>query len=151
MLIIRAVDPNEADALSRIAFAAKSHWGYPERWLEIWKPQLTFDPGYFQSGENWVAAMDEVPVAFYTLWVKLEFAWLENLWVLPEHVGKGIGRWLFLHAMNLSRDLGYKILRLEADPNAAGFYERMGMRKVGERHSEVAGQPRILPVMEIDL
>jgi hypothetical protein len=42
-------------------------------------------------------------------------------------------------------------LQLEADPNAVGFYERMGMYKIGERHSEVDGQPRILPIMEMRL
>ena len=43
------------------------------------------------------------------------------------------------------------VSQLEADPNALGFYEKMGMRKIGERQSEVDGQPRSLPVMEISL
>ena len=30
-------------------------------------------------------------------------------------------------------------------------YENMGMYKIGERQSEVEGQPRILPVMEMKL
>jgi ribosomal protein S18 acetylase RimI-like enzyme len=66
-------------------------------------------------------------------------------------IGKGVGKTLFCHALELSRERGYRILHLEADPNAAGFYEKMGMYKVGERHSEVEGQPRILPIMEIRL
>ena len=41
------------------------------------------------------------------------------------------------------------VLKIEADPNAQSFYERMGARKVGEHHSEVFGQPRTLPVMEV--
>ena len=31
-------------ALTQIALAAKRHWGYPERWIEIWSSQLTFSP-----------------------------------------------------------------------------------------------------------
>jgi GNAT superfamily N-acetyltransferase len=149
MITIRPAVPNEADILSQIAFSAKSYWGYPERWLEIWKSQLTFNPEYFQTGESWTAELDEVIIAFYTLREKNGIAWLEDLWVLPEYMREGVGRQLFIHAMNRSRELGRIILQLEADPNAVGFYEKMGMRKIGERRSDVDGQPRILPIMEI--
>jgi GNAT superfamily N-acetyltransferase len=150
-LQIRRVDPNEADVLSQIAFAAKAHWGYPERWLEIWAPQLTFTPPYFEENESWVAVDGTRQVGFYSLHDKNGIAWLEDLWVLPEYIGKGIGRQLFLHASGLARERSFKTLQLEADPNAVGFYEKMGMSKIGERHSEVDGQPRVLPIMEMVL
>jgi len=150
-LQIRRVVPQDAAALSQIAFTAKGHWGYPERWLKIWKPQLTFDPEYFERNESWVAEKDGHPIAFYTLQEKDGKAWIENLWVSPEFIGKGVGKSLFLHAKKLAYQLNYQILQLEADPNAAGFYERMGMYKIGERHAVVDGQPRILPIMEMKL
>lgn len=143
--------PEQAEALSRIALASKRHWGYPDRWIELWKPQLTFNPVYFEENESWVAKTDNTPIAFYTLLERDGSAWLDNLWVLPEYIGQGVGKTLFLHALELSRQRGYKALRLEADPNAAGFYEKMGMKKIGERVSEVEGQQRILPIMELDL
>jgi ribosomal protein S18 acetylase RimI-like enzyme len=71
--------------------------------------------------------------------------------VSPEFIGKGVGKEMFLHALELSRERGYKSLQLEADPNAVGFYEKMGMKRIGERASEVDGQPRILPIMELKL
>jgi ribosomal protein S18 acetylase RimI-like enzyme len=151
ILRIRPADPHEADILSRIAFAAKSHWGYPQRWLEIWASQLTFTPPYFEENESWVAVDAERPIGFYTLLNKNGSAWIENLWVLPDYMGKGIGRELFLHALELARRRSCKSLQLEADPNAIGFYEKMGMSKIGERHSEVNGQSRILPIMEMTL
>lgn len=151
MISIRPVNPEEADELTQVAMAAKRHWGYPERWIEIWTPQLTFDSQYFQKNESWVADVDEQPVAFYTLLDKGGSAWLENLWVAPDFIGKGIGRRLFLHAAELARQREYRMLRLEADPNATRFYEKMGMQKIGERHSEVDGQPRSLPIMEMEL
>ena len=46
--ILRAT-PEQADELTRIALASKAHWGYPRRWLEIWTPQLTFSPEYFEK------------------------------------------------------------------------------------------------------
>lgn len=151
MIAIRPARPEEAPSLSEIALAAKAHWGYPERWMQLWKPQLTFGPDYFEENESWVAEIDHRPAAFYTLLEKDGQAWLENLWVFPEFIGKGIGKRLFFHALELSRQRGFKNLRLEADPNAAGFYQKMGMKKIGEHRSEVEGQPRILPVMELGL
>jgi GNAT superfamily N-acetyltransferase len=151
MVSIRSVNPQEADNLTQIALAAKRHWSYPERWIELWTPQLTFDIGYFEKNESWAAEVDGKPVAFYTLLDKSGIAWLENLWVMPEFIGTGIGRQLFLHAMELARSRGYKMLQLEADPNAAGFYEKMGMHEIAEQRYEIDGQPRILPVMEMKL
>jgi len=147
---IRRALPAEADALTQIALSAKRHWGYPARWMEIWTPQLTFSPAYFQENETWVAEEDH-PIAFYTLQERDGNASIENLWVLPEYIGQGVGKQLFLHAISRSLELGYKTLQLEADPNAVRFYEKMGMHKTGERYSEIEGQPRSLPIMEIDL
>jgi ribosomal protein S18 acetylase RimI-like enzyme len=148
---IRRAKLEQANTLTQIALAAKRHWGYPERWMEIWKPQLTFSPEYFAENESWVAEMDNMPIAFYTLLEKDRKAWLENLWISPEWIGKGIGKRLFLNALERCRQRGYTFLQLEADPNAVGFYEKMGMKKIGERASEIEGQPRILPIMEIQL
>ncbi|HET9912708.1 MAG TPA: GNAT family N-acetyltransferase [Anaerolineales bacterium] len=150
-LQIRRVTPEQASELTRIALAAKAHWGYPQRWLEIWRPQLTFRPQYFEENEGWVAYVDETLVGFYTLQEKNGTASIENLWVLPEYMGKGVGKALFLHAVELSRERGNTTLQLEADPNAVGFYKRMGMSQIGEVQYELEGQPRSLPIMELRL
>ncbi|MBN2118008.1 MAG: GNAT family N-acetyltransferase [Anaerolineales bacterium] len=149
--ILRAA-PEQANELSRIALAAKAHWGYPKHWLEIWAPQLTFRPAYFEENEGWVAILNEKPIGFYTLQEANGNASIENLWVLPEFIGKGVGKTLFLHAVERSRQRGYETLQLEADPNAVGFYEKMGMHKIGEqRYPEMDCQPRSLPIMEMKL
>ena len=150
-LQITRAEPAQAEALTQIALAAKGHWGYPERWLELWKPQLTFAPAYFEEHESWVAELEDAPIAFYTLLERDGIAWIENLWVSPEWIGKGVGKGLFLHAREAARQRGFQALQLGADPNAIGFYRHMGMRQVGERRSEIEGHPRILPIMELRL
>jgi GNAT superfamily N-acetyltransferase len=151
MLSIERVRPEQAGELSAIALAAKAHWGYPKRWMDMWKPQLTFSPHYFEEHESWAAVEETRPIGFYTLDERNGNAWLENLWVLPESMGKRVGKALFLHAVELARSRGYKLFQLEADPNAVGFYEKMGMYKIRERQYEIDGQPRILPTMELKL
>jgi len=151
MISIRRVKPEEADTLSQIAIAAKRHWNYPEHWMQLWIPQLTFGPAYFQEHESWAAELNGEVVAFYTLQERESNAWLENIWVLPKYIGQGFGKELFLHVLSHSRELGYTTLKLEAEPNAVGFYEKMGMRQIGEHQYELEGRPRILPLMEIGL
>jgi GNAT superfamily N-acetyltransferase len=151
MISIRRAQPHEADILSQIAIAAKSHWGYPEHWMQDWIPQLTFGPSYFEEHESWTLELDGAPIAFHTLQDRDGKAWIENLWVLPAYIGKGLGKRLFQHALGLARQRGYSILQLESDPHAVGFYQKMGMRKIGQRQYELDGQPRILPLMEMAL
>ncbi len=151
MISIRRVNPSEAGTLTQIALSAKRHWGYPARWMELWTPELTFNFAYFENNESWAAELGGQPVAFFTLIDKDGVAWLENLWVMPDFIGQGIGKRLFLHACEQARLRGYTIMQLEADPNAAGFYEKMGMRQFSERRYELDGQPRVLPLMELKL
>lgn len=93
--------------------------------------------------------MDEVPAGYYSLKQDTEGFWLENLWILPEYMGQGIGKQLFQHALERSRAQGVYNLKIESDPNAQAFYEKMGAVKTGEHQYELEGQPRILPIMEI--
>jgi GNAT superfamily N-acetyltransferase len=151
MAHIEKARPEHASVLTDIAISAKRHWNYSERWIELWHPLLTISPEYISQNETWMAVVDLKPAGFYSLHKDGESLWLDNLWVLPNFMGQGIGKQLFQHALAKGHTLGTFILKIEADPNAQSFYEKMGARKVGEHHSQVDGQPRILPIMEINL
>lgn len=150
--IVRA-RPDDADTLTAIAFAAKRHWGYPLRWLEAWRDELTIRPEFIASQAQAVyAAQYRGKVAgFYALTCANRQAALEHLWVLPEAMGQGIGRALFEHAVQQARGFGAMTLEITADPNAEGFYLRMGARRVGERTYQLEGQPRRLPLLVLDI
>lgn len=151
MIVIQRAKPEQAGELTALTIASKRHWNYPETWIQIWLPSLTITPDYIRENETWVAMKCQTCVAYYSLKHEGKDLWLDNLWVLPEFIGKGMGRDLFQHALEKSRALGATTLRIESDPNAQSFYEKMGARKVVERQTEVDGQPRALPVMEIEL
>ena len=148
MKITHAI-PNQAQILTRISFAAKRHWGYPEHWIQIWSPLLTITPEFIEGHETYVAWIDKKPVGFCALSLEKERASVEHLWVLPDFMGKGVGAGLFRHVFSRCKELGVQVLEIESDPNAQGFYERMGAKKMGEIVGEVDGQPRILPLLEI--
>ncbi|MGH9966365.1 MAG: GNAT family N-acetyltransferase [Pyrinomonadaceae bacterium] len=77
--------------------------------------------------------------------------WLEHLWVLPEHIGTGVGKLLFEHAARVAAATGASAMEIESDPNAEGFYKRMGAERVGEITTKIEGKNRLLPVLALDL
>ncbi|RJP51806.1 MAG: GNAT family N-acetyltransferase [Anaerolineaceae bacterium] len=150
-MTLRRAQPEHAEALTRIALAAKRHWNYPEDWIELWTPQLTISPAYIAQNETWLAVVNDEPVAFYSLKQDGDAWWLDHLWVTPEAMGQHLGAFLFRHALSRCRRMDASILMIESDPNAVGFYEKMGARKVDERRGQVDGQPRILPILQMNL
>jgi GNAT superfamily N-acetyltransferase len=151
MILIRRASPEDAEQLTQITLASKRHWNYPEEWIQRWLPELTFLPEYVAEHEMWLFVVDEKSAAYYSLKQNDDSLWLENLWVLPGYMGQGMGRMLFQHALERSRALGASTLKIESDPNAQSFYEKMGAKEVSEHQYELDGQLRVLPIMEINL
>jgi GNAT superfamily N-acetyltransferase len=147
MQIIRA-KPEDAEALTRIAHAAKRHWGYPERWIEGWRDILTMRPEFIAANIAYCAIEDGHAVGFYVLTTENDGVHLDHLWITPAAMRGGIGRALFEHAMAQARNSGFHSIKIEADPNAEEFYKRMGGMRAGTRVTEVGGERRELPLME---
>jgi len=150
LLIVRAT-PADARRLAEIAHAAKRHWGYPERWIESWKETLTISPELIGSNIAFRAMENAQLVGFYLLTTEIDGLHLDHLWVTPPAMGCGIGRALFQHAIEQTRALGQQTLRIEADPNAEGFYKRMGAHRVGMKMTLIEGQRRELPLLQYNL
>jgi len=145
--IVRA-KPEDAEALTAIAHAAKSHWKYSERWIEAWRDILTMRPEFLAANIAYCAIEEKQPVGFYVLTKENDGIHLDHLWIIPAAMGRGVGRALFEHAAAQARSLGFDSIKIEADPNAEGFYQRMGAKRVGTSFSEVDGTPRELPLLE---
>ena len=150
MQIVRA-QPQDADALTAIAHAAKRHWGYPESWIASWRDILTMRPEFIAANVAYGAVEDDRAVGFYLLTTESDGMHLDHLWIAPHAMGRGIGRALFEHAIEQARKLGQRTLKIEADPNAEGFYTRMGARRIGETVTEIEGQRRELPLLLYNL
>jgi len=143
--------PDDADALTRIAFAAKRYWGYPESWIQHWRDSLTITPEFVGNNAVYAAVSGGAPCAFYALTSAGGELELEHLWVLPGWIGSGVGRLLFEHAVREAARQGATAVAIEADPNAEGFYLRMGARRVGENVYEIVGRERKLPLLSLEI
>ena len=148
--MIRRALINEADTLTKLALAAKSHWGYPENWMKHWQADLTISPEYLNDNDVFVAEKDGGIVGFYALITRSDKAELDHMWVSPDHMGTGVGKALFVHAMRAAKGQDLSEVEILSDPNAEGFYQKMGAYRTGESVSEVDGQPRVLPRLTID-
>ena len=146
MQILRA-KPDDAATLTRIALAAKRHWGYPEPWIEKWRHLLTVGAEFIDQHETYVAVADSLKVGFYALDQNGNNLELLHLWVLPEAMGRGVGRSLFQHALKRARALGFPALEIESDPNAEGFYRHLGAHRVGTIVSDLGQERRELPIL----
>ena len=148
---IRRAVPTDAGVLSAIAQAAKRHWGYPEQWLQIWRPGLTLDAAQIAALEVYLIEVGGDVAGFYALVPGAPRWTLEHLWVRPDQMGQGHGRLLVEHALARARASGATGLDIEADPNAEFFYQHLGSRRVGEVAAPVPGAAeRRLPLLVLD-
>jgi len=148
---IRQAEPSEAQTLTAIAHAAKRHWGYPEKWVQQWAPDLTITREFISDNEVFVAVAGEEIAGCCALVLAGSLAEIEHMWIRPEHMGSGVGRALFNYARRRAEKRTAHVLELSADPNAEGFYERMGTKRVGEVTADIDGQSRVLPRMRLEL
>lgn len=145
---IRHARSEDAARLSNIARAAKASWGYSSAWLSFWESDLHITAEYIQDRDVCVAVVAGKVVGFISL-ARASDRWtLEHLWVKPELQGRQVGKRLYEHALELIQTAGGGLLAIEADPNAAGFYLRMGAQQQGSIPAPMVGDPeRKLPIL----
>jgi N-acetylglutamate synthase-like GNAT family acetyltransferase len=146
--MIRRSSPEDAARLTQIALDAKRYWGYPEHWIRHWEADLTISSDFIRDNHVYVADDDGEIRGFYALCVTGNKAELEHMWVTPKCIGTGVGKELFLDAMERAATLNVSEVGFTSDPNAAGFYRRMGAHEIGETESAISG--RKLPRMKIE-
>jgi len=148
---IKLAEQQDHRELTRIAFASKRYWGYPEEWIEGWIDDLTISPSYI--GDNYIFKIIEslsericgfCAIEHHRNEMELEVA---HLWIDPSHIGKNLGRNVFEFAIGNLASLPFHKIVVIADPNAQGFYEKLGFVRTGEVESTPAD--RFLPVMEM--
>lgn len=142
---LRKPKPEEAGQLTQLVLESKRHWGYPEEYIKLWTPELTISPEFLGKCIGYVAERDNQVVG---LWCREPVEQLTHgfYFILPDHIGKGLGRILWNAMMKDASDAGLSSMTWLSDPNAQAFYEHMGAQKIGEQESpSIPG--RFLPIM----
>jgi GNAT superfamily N-acetyltransferase len=142
---VRPATRADHERLRELTFDSKAHWGYDHDLVRSWAEGLSFEG----EQERWVVELGGAVVAWAALIPPADgVAVLDDLWVDPAWIGRGLGSRLFRIAADRARDLGAERLEWGAEPNAVGFYQKLGGRKLRD---EVTEWGRLAPWMGLDL
>lgn len=139
--VLRRPVLTELGALSRLCLRSKAHWGYDAAFMAACEAELTLseadlaDEIILLEGPDGLAGLAQVSF-------DQTDCYLEKLFIDPARMGRGYGRVLYDWAVAAACRLGATEMIIEADPDAAPFYTRMGAVRAGHAPSgSVAGRP----------
>ncbi|MDD9947701.1 MAG: GNAT family N-acetyltransferase [Myxococcales bacterium] len=141
MITLQQAGPGDAETVLRFIRALAEFEHEPDA-VEVdadtLRRQLAQQPAPF---ECWLACDGTEPVGFalmfptYSTWRGRPGIWLEDLFVLPSHRGRGVGRRLLEHVAHLAVERGCGRLEwsvLDWNTDAIAFYERLGAERMTE-------------------
>jgi GNAT superfamily N-acetyltransferase len=126
MLALRPARPEEGAALSELCLRSKAVWGYDDAFMAACRTELTLTPASILASRVQVAELDGHLAGVAEVKSSGDTARLEKLFVEPAMLRTGTGRKLLDWAKATARAAGATALVIEADPDAAEFYRRMG-------------------------
>ena len=144
--------PTSADlpALSALCLRSKGHWGYSSDFLDACRTELTLTKRDLAETEMLMAKHDDAYAGLVQVTRDQAPADLLKLFIDPPFIGTGLGRTFFDWAVAEARSQGCAAMMIDADPDAAPFYQAMGADLVGEIPSgSIPG--RILPLLRFTL
>jgi GNAT superfamily N-acetyltransferase len=146
-IAIRPARPDEADALTELSLRSKAVWNYDAKFMAKCRGIMMVKAVNIETRPHFVAELDGAVAGFYGFEPEPDGIGLDYMFVEPRLIGRGVGRALWDHAVAQARRLGYPALIVVSDPNAEGFYAKMGARRIGARPSDL--EPgRNLPLLK---
>jgi N-acetylglutamate synthase-like GNAT family acetyltransferase len=152
-VLIRKADISEAELLTDLTVRSKAYWGYSKEFMIECNSELVLPKEKLgnQKYRYMVASSNDELIGYYGLEPITEIeVELSALFLEPRFIGKGLGKLLLLHAMNVASKMGGKKLTLQSDPNAEGFYLANSGILTGKKES-LSFPGRYLPTFSIPL
>jgi len=148
--VIRQPTVQELPDLGELCMRSKAVWGYDSKFMEASRAELSLEPRDLLLTQIAVAEQQNRTVGVVQLKMIGNEADLLKLFVDPAFLRSGVGKALFSWAAGTAKEMGASRLTIEADPEAAEFYRRLGARDIGLAPSgSIAG--RMLPRLAFDL
>ena len=148
--VLRPPLVEELPTLSALCLRSKAVWGYDKDFIEACRRELTIEPSEMLSSTIAVAEEDGRIVGVAQMKVAGDEADLLKLFVEPAMLRAGVGTKLFHWAISEAARMGAARMLIEADPDAAPFYRRMGAKDCGLAPS--GSMPgRMLPRLVIEV
>lgn len=149
-MVIEKASITDNEILTTITKKSKAYWGYSDEQIQKWDKNLTISQEYIREHGVFKLVENDLVIGYYSYVFEDEkIVKLDNLFILPEHIGKGFGKYLVLDFLNQMKELGIEKGTLDSEPNAEFFYSKMGFVKIGEFETSI--KDRFMPIMEMKL
>ena len=147
----RLATRDDLQSLWEVAMRSKAHWGYDAEFMAQCRDALCPDAGMIDQGNIYLAEDGEI-LGFVSVDPLEEpgAIELEEIFIDPPAMGRGLGRRLVDWAKARARELGGSHLMILSDPQAEAFYAHLGAEKVGDAPSD-AIPGRFLPRLRLAL
>ncbi|KAB2452358.1 GNAT family N-acetyltransferase [Bacillus sp. CH126_4D] len=145
---IREALLSEGNELSELALHSKATWNYSEEFLLACKEDLTITDEYIKNNFVYVLENDNKMIGFFSF-LRNDKS-LDFLYIHPRYKGTGYGKVMWKFVIEQAKELGIKSFTINSDPNAKGFYLKMGAKLIGETPSTVF-KNRLLPLLKYDV
>ena len=130
-----------ADYSSLIA-RSKSVWQWPSGYLEEALPLLKITREYIARSSSCEILCEGKLIGFYSVVDGGDCLVLDHLWIEPDHIGRGAGRFAIGRLAATSKAKGVSAIDVWPDPPAEEFYIRLGFAAMGDSTpSRVPGGP----------
>ncbi len=148
---IQKAHVSDSKELSDLTKRSKAYWGYTKEQMHVWADELTISADYIKLNQVYVMRGDKQKVIGYYAFhiISSTMVRLDHIFLEPDFIGTGFGEKLMVHFLARIREMGSLKVILDAEPNAEGFYQKFGFKKVTQLESAIPG--RYLPVMELTL
>ncbi len=145
MNILKA-NKDDATILTALTMKSKAYWGFSTRQLEDWKEDLTITSDYIVTNSVYKLELNSMLIGYYSFRkISGDEILFDNLFVLPQYIGKGYGKVLMIHFLDQKESKGIKMITLESEPKAEAFYLKFGFNTIDNIETAIEG--RYLAIM----
>lgn len=144
-LTYQQAELQDCELLTKTANRSKQDWGYSDEDMKLWEEDLRIDEDYIRKNTVIKVYAAGIYIGFFAvIAVDTEILEIDHLWLLPGEKRKGFGSLIFKTILQYGKTHAFKKAILTAEPNAKGFYEKMGgtvqgtfQSKIKDRHLEI--------------
>lgn len=131
----KATNPDIA-SINEIMQLSKAHWGYDEAFMDAFMQKFSINENYLANQNVHIIFKDKDIIGFFSfIFHDNDSLELDHFFLHPNYIGKGLGKRLWKECCIVASGLGAKEFILWSDPQAEGFYAKMGCKKIGVKKS----------------
>lgn len=132
------------EKLTNLAIRSEAYWGYDCNYMDRFKETYKVDQEFIKNNPTYTIKENEEIVGFYGILIDEKESSLEYFFIEPKYIGKGYGRLLWDHAIDICKKLSIKEFEIVTSPQAKDFYMKMGAKLQDEVESLVI-KGRVIP------